>query len=79
VDTHVWQIAVRDYKFRLKGKKVASLTKDVYNSVGEFFRRLWGDHAGWAHSVVLNVILLMIGFIRGGFKCVSRLCKDITS
>lgn len=51
VDTHVWQIAARDYKFRLKGKKVVSMTKDVYNGVGDFFRNLWGDYAGWAHSV----------------------------
>jgi N-glycosylase/DNA lyase len=53
VDTHVWQIAARDYKFRLKGKKVVSMTKDVYNGVGQFFRSLWGDYAGWAHSVRL--------------------------
>lgn len=51
VDTHVWQIAARDYKFRLKGKKVVSMTKDVYNGVGDFFRNLWGEYAGWAHSV----------------------------
>jgi N-glycosylase/DNA lyase len=53
MDTHVWQIAVRDYKFRLKGKKVTSMTKDVYNGVGDFFRNLWGAYAGWAHSVWL--------------------------
>jgi N-glycosylase/DNA lyase len=51
VDTHVWQIATRDYKFKLKGKKVASMTKDVYNGVGDFFRGLWGEYAGWAQSV----------------------------
>jgi N-glycosylase/DNA lyase len=51
VDTHVWQIAARDYKFSVKGKKVVSMTKEVYNSVGNFFRNLWGDYAGWAHSV----------------------------
>jgi N-glycosylase/DNA lyase len=58
VDTHVYQIAMRDYKFRFKGKKVASMTKDVYNAVGDFFRTLWGDYAGWAHSVYLMAIWL---------------------
>jgi len=24
----------------------------VYNGVGDFFRTLWGDYAGWAHSVL---------------------------
>jgi hypothetical protein len=28
------------------------MTKDVYNGVGDFFRILWGDYAGWAHSVL---------------------------
>ncbi|KAJ6262518.1 hypothetical protein Dda_3328 [Drechslerella dactyloides] len=55
VDTHVWQIATRDYKFR--GGKVRSLTKGVYDAVGEHFRTLWGDEAGWAHSVLFTADL----------------------
>jgi N-glycosylase/DNA lyase len=50
VDTHVWQIAQRDYKFG-KGKH-KSLTKATYDAVGDHFRRLWGKEAGWAHSVL---------------------------
>ncbi len=50
VDTHVWQIAQRDYKFG-KGKH-KSLTKANYDAVGDFFRELWGLEAGWAHSVL---------------------------
>jgi N-glycosylase/DNA lyase len=50
VDTHVWQIAQRDYKFG-KGKH-RSLTKATYDAVGNHFRRLWGREAGWAHSVL---------------------------
>lgn len=50
VDTHVWQIAQRDYKFG-KGKH-RSLTKITYDAVGDHFRRLWGKEAGWAHSVL---------------------------
>jgi N-glycosylase/DNA lyase len=50
VDTHVWQIAQRDYKFG-KGKH-KSLTKATYDAVGDHFRNLWGNEAGWAHSVL---------------------------
>jgi N-glycosylase/DNA lyase len=50
VDTHVWQIAQRDYKFG-KGKH-KSLTKATYDAVGDHFRGLWGKEAGWAHSVL---------------------------
>jgi N-glycosylase/DNA lyase len=50
VDTHVWQIAQRDYRFG-KGKH-KSLTKATYDAVGDHFRQLWGKEAGWAHSVL---------------------------
>jgi N-glycosylase/DNA lyase len=50
VDTHVWQIAQRDYMFG-KGKH-KSLTKATYDAVGDHFRQLWGKEAGWAHSVL---------------------------
>jgi N-glycosylase/DNA lyase len=50
VDTHVWQIAQRDYSFG-KGKH-KSLTKATYDAVGDHFRSLWGREAGWAHSVL---------------------------
>ncbi|MCJ1306583.1 8-oxoguanine glycosylase ogg1 [Agyrium rufum] len=50
VDTHVWQIAQRDYKFG-KGKH-RSLTKATYDAIGDHFRELWLKEAGWAHSVL---------------------------
>jgi len=55
VDTHVWQIAQRDYKFG-KGKH-RSLTKATYDAVGGHFRELWGKEAGWAHSVLFTADL----------------------
>ncbi|KAK5135375.1 hypothetical protein LTR08_005317 [Meristemomyces frigidus] len=55
VDTHVWQIAQRDYKFG-KGKH-SSLTKATYDAVGDKFRSLWGSEAGWAHSVLFTADL----------------------
>lgn len=56
VDTHVWQIAMRDYKFGGKGKN-KTLTKAMYDAVGDHFRELWGDQAGWAHSVLFTADL----------------------
>ena len=55
VDTHVWQIAQRDYKFG-KGKH-SSLTRATYEAVGNHFRKLWGKEAGWAHSVLFTADL----------------------
>ena len=55
VDTHVWQIAQRDYKFG-KGKH-ASLTKLVYDAIGSKFRSLWGKEAGWAQTVLFTADL----------------------
>lgn len=55
VDTHVWQIAVRDYKF---GKlKTKTFNKAMYDAVGDHFRGLWGKQAGWAHSVLFTADL----------------------
>lgn len=56
VDTHVWQIAMRDYKFGGKSKN-KTLTKALYDAVGEHFRSLWGEQAGWAHSVLFTADL----------------------
>ena len=55
VDTHVWQIAQRDYKF---GKsKTKTFNKATYDGVGDYFRDLWGKYAGWAHSVLFTADL----------------------
>lgn len=56
VDTHVWQIAMRDYKFGGKSKN-KTLTKALYDAVGDHFRELWGAQAGWAHSVLFTADL----------------------
>lgn len=55
IDTHVWQIAQRDYKFG-RGKH-ASLTKATYDAVANHFRKIWGKEAGWAHSVLFTADL----------------------
>ncbi len=48
VDTHVWQIAVRDYKF--SKMKTKTFSKAIYDAVGSHFRELWGE-AGWLGAV----------------------------
>ncbi|OQR97872.1 N-glycosylase/DNA lyase [Achlya hypogyna] len=48
VDTHVWQIACRD--FRAKAHK--SLTPTVYAEVGKLYQDRFTPFAGWAHSVL---------------------------
>ncbi|KAI4613093.1 hypothetical protein J4E83_007504 [Alternaria metachromatica] len=55
VDTHVWQIAQKDYRFG-KGKH-SSLTAATYAAIGDLFRKLWGKEAGWAHSVLFTADL----------------------
>ncbi|KAJ1959109.1 8-oxoguanine glycosylase ogg1, partial [Dispira parvispora] len=55
VDTHVWQIAVRDYAFSsttTTTSRATSLSIKTYAAVAEFFRKLFGAYSGWAHSVL---------------------------
>lgn len=49
VDTHVFQIAARDYLPHLTSYK--TLTTKVYCEVADHFRAVFGEYAGWAHSV----------------------------
>nr|KAJ3423183.1 8-oxoguanine glycosylase ogg1 [Polyrhizophydium stewartii] len=50
VDTHVRQIAVRDY--RIVAPAVKTINKQTYDHIGESFRKIFGEHAGWAHTVL---------------------------
>ena len=65
VDTHVWDIVLRDYSSYLQTKSASrkstvkteerstkSLTPVIYNTVGDAFRNQFRHHAGWAHSVL---------------------------
>lgn len=49
VDTHVFSIAQKDYKFKAAQK---NLNKKMYVAIANHFRQLWGREAGWAHSVL---------------------------
>ncbi|XP_061909599.1 N-glycosylase/DNA lyase-like isoform X1 [Entelurus aequoreus] len=51
IDTHVWQIAKRDYKY-IAVNEPKSITEKLHKDIGDFFRKLWGPYAGWAQSVL---------------------------
>ena len=44
VDTHVWQIAKRDYKLQSSGG-TKTLTSKTYDMIGDRFREIFGEHA----------------------------------
>jgi len=52
IDTHMWQIAIRDYGLNVKKGK--TLTAKSYALAGDHFRSIFGEYAGWAHSVSIN-------------------------
>lgn len=51
VDTHVYQIAVRDFKFRGK-RDLKTMNKQVYDEIRQYFKGLFGEYAGWAQLVL---------------------------
>lgn len=54
VDTHVHQIAMKHYGLRgVSGTKQAMSPK-LYQAISEKFHSVWGDYAGWAHSVLFT-------------------------
>jgi len=83
VDTHVWQIATRDYKAELPNLKSKAMSKKVYDQVGDFFRNHFGTHAGWAHSVMFTSDLAQFASrfsseSKSGSKTKNRKKKGVT-
>jgi len=54
IDTHMLTIAKR-YLPHLRNQK--TVTDRVYREVGDYFRQLYGEYAGWAHSVLFSADL----------------------
>jgi N-glycosylase/DNA lyase len=50
VDTHVWQIASRDYNFTSRGNK--SITAKNYQMIADKFRHVFPVKAGWAQTIL---------------------------
>lgn len=57
IDTHIWRIARERYKFALSKTVSVSLNDRLYKEIGDKFRQLFGDKAGWAHSVLFTAEL----------------------
>lgn len=54
VDTHVHQIAVKHYGMSGSSKSKMAMTPKLYDEVSNKLAAVWGDHAGWAHSVLFT-------------------------
>ncbi|KIK57703.1 hypothetical protein GYMLUDRAFT_45871 [Collybiopsis luxurians FD-317 M1] len=54
VDTHVHQIAIKHYGMKGSTKGKTSMTPKLYEELCTKFVKVWGDHAGWAHSVLFT-------------------------
>ncbi|KAK4058804.1 8-oxoguanine glycosylase ogg1 [Microbotryomycetes sp. JL221] len=50
VDTHVYQIAIRDYNF--PSSKSTSMTTILHDKVSERLKTLWGNYAGWCQQIL---------------------------
>lgn len=60
VDTHVHQIAIKHYGLRGASGSKANMTPKLYDEVNAKLAKVWGDYAGWAHSVKISVLDLKI-------------------
>lgn len=57
VDTHVHQIAIKHYGLRGASGTKANMNPKLYDEVNSKLAKVWGDYAGWAHSVSAFYIL----------------------
>jgi hypothetical protein len=62
VDTHVYQIAKRDYPDGIPENTLSSLTPKLMKIIGDFFRQRFGRFAGWAHSILFAADLSNLQF-----------------
>ncbi|GAA5828299.1 hypothetical protein JCM5353_003291 [Sporobolomyces roseus] len=52
VDTHVFQIAIRDYGFPCSSSKSVALTPKLHDSVSKHLSKKWEPYAGWAQQIL---------------------------
>jgi len=57
VDTHVLQIAMKHYGFRGGSGTKQAMSPKLYEAISEKFCNVWGEYAGWAHSVLFTADL----------------------
>ncbi|KAJ7709815.1 8-oxoguanine DNA glycosylase [Mycena rosella] len=54
VDTHVHQIAIKYYGLKGSLAAKANMTPKLYEEITTRLGAVWGDYAGWAHSVLFT-------------------------
>ncbi|KAJ6547656.1 DNA glycosylase [Mycena capillaripes] len=54
VDTHVHQIAIKHYGLRGSLSSKSAMTPKLYEEINTKLVAVWGDYAGWAHSVLFT-------------------------
>ncbi|KAF8639237.1 hypothetical protein AX17_001722 [Amanita inopinata Kibby_2008] len=54
IDTHVYQLATKYYGLKASSKGKPAMTSKIYDELSAKFYALWGDYAGWAHSVMFT-------------------------
>ncbi|KAJ7111527.1 DNA glycosylase [Mycena crocata] len=57
VDTHVHQIAIKHYGLKGSLTVKANMTPKLYEEINARFFSIWGEYAGWAHSVLFTADL----------------------
>ncbi|KAF7338225.1 DNA glycosylase [Mycena venus] len=54
VDTHVHQIAIKHYGLKGSLNAKSNMTPKLYEEINTKLVTVWGDYAGWAHSVLFT-------------------------
>ncbi|KAM6501167.1 DNA glycosylase [Amanita muscaria] len=54
IDTHVYQLAVKYYGVKAPSKGKATMSNKIYDEVSAKLHSIWGEYAGWAHSVMFT-------------------------
>ena len=52
IDTHVYQLAVKYYGLKGSAKGKTTMSPKLYDEVSSKLCSIWGERAGWAHSVI---------------------------
>ncbi|KAA1469465.1 DNA glycosylase [Dentipellis sp. KUC8613] len=57
IDTHVHQIAIKHYGMRGTSGAKQAMNPKLYDEINAKLGKVWGDYAGWAHSVLFTADL----------------------
>ncbi|KAJ7095310.1 N-glycosylase/DNA lyase, partial [Mycena belliarum] len=77
VDTHVHQIAIKYYGLKGSLSSKATMTPKLYEEIRSRLFAVWGDYAGWAHSVLFTSDLK--AFSSHGLSPSQELKTDVTA